>query len=773
MSTAKLKVMQPAPMTFTVSFFNGKSDNEPKPQQMSWQEFVTRLSSPVVRGHKDGELFSPVAFIGKRAKENVTEACMLVLDYDHEADIKRELQMWRERGYTFIAYTTYSHSEKEHRFRVVIPLAAPISADQFPLLWQWAFASSGGKIDRAASDISRMFYTPAVAGKDAAWLFESVEGSLLDWRTLNLQEAKPAHAHKADAPAQVGTLRLNQDAEPPPVKWSLLCEAEPRALASFNHTRRTPDGSASSYDMALANYAARAGWTEQEIADLIIAHRRTHDAKPKADLQDYLARTIAEARSKATLPPTQLDESLHTVCVASTRDGSEQRTFKLSDYGNAERLVARHGGDLRYCHQLKKWLVWSDNRWREDTTAEATRRAKETVRAMYAEAEGISDSKERESFVKFVLRSEAQASIAAMIALAASERGVTVLPEELDADPFLLNCANGTLDLRTGLLREHRREDLITKLSPVSFNPQARSDIWEFFLRDATGGDKELEKFLQRAAGYSLTGDTREEVLFFIHGPQAAGKSTFMETIKATLSDYARTSDFEAFLSRREVGSPRNDIARLAGARFVASIEVDEGKKLAEGLVKMLTGGDTVTARFLHKEFFEFRPAFKLWLAANHAPRVRDDDEAMWRRILRVPFVHTIPKARRDPKIKAHLRDAATAGPAVLAWMLRGCLDWQRDGLRVPPAVEEATQEYRESQDPLKDFIADCCVLMPTAWTPTADLRNEYERWAKERGERYLLVGNAFIARLKAHGCAPKVRLNVRGWLGVGLAGGN
>jgi putative DNA primase/helicase len=770
MSTAKLKVMQPASATFTVSFFNRKSDNEPKPQQMSWEEFVARFSRPSIRQYKDGELFSPAIFNGTRAKENVTEACMLVLDYDHDADIKHELQMWRERGYTFIAYTTYRHSEKEHRFRVVIPLASPIPADQFPLLWKWALDSSGGKIDRAASDVSRMFYTPAVASKDAAWLFESITGSLLDWRTLDLQAAKPAHTRKAEAPAQVGALRLNRAAEPPTVKWSLLCEAVPRAFAMFNHTQRTPDGSASSYDMSLANYAVSAGWTDQEIADLLIAHRRTHNAKPKADLNYYLARTIAEARSEAA--PAQLDESAHTGCIVGTRDGSEQRAFKLSDYGNAERLVVRHGADLRFCHQLKKWLVWSGDRWREDATAEVTRRAKETVRAMYGEAAGIPDPKERESFVKFVLRSEAEARIAAMIALAESERGIPVMQEELDADPFLFNCANGTLDLHTGRLREHRREDLITKLSPVIFDMQARSDMWELFLRDATGGDAELEKFLQRAAGYSLTGDTREEVLFFIHGPQAAGKSTFMETIKAALGDYARTSDFEAFLSRRDVGSPRNDIARLVGARFVASIEVDEGKKLAEGLVKVLTGGDTVAVRFLHKEFFEFRPAFKLWLAANHAPRVRDDDEAMWRRILRVPFVHTIPKAQRDPKIKAQLRDAATAGSAVLAWMLRGCLDWQRDGLRVPQAVEEATQEYRESQDPLKDFIAECCVLMPGAWTPTADLRAEYERWTKERGERHPLVGNAFTARLKAHGCAPKVRSNVRGWLGVGLAGG-
>jgi hypothetical protein len=377
MSTAKLKVMQPAPITFAVSFFNSKKDNKPKQQLMSWEDVVKRLSQASIRQSKDGELFCAATFTGRRAKENATEACMLVLDYDHDADIRQELQVWREHGYTFIVYTTHSHTEKEHRFRVIIPLAAPIPAAQFPFLWQWAFALSGGKIDRAASDISRIFYTPAVRDKDAAWFFESVEGSLLDWRTLNLHEVKPAPVRKAEAPMQVGTLWLHQDAEPPPVKWRLLCEAEPRALASFNHTSPTPDGSASSYDMALANYAARAGWTDQEIADLIIAHRRAHEAKPKADLQGYLARTIAEARSKTTpaaaLEPAQIDEMVSAVCVAGTRDSREQRAFKLSDYGNVERVVARHGPDLRYCHQLKKWFAWSGNRWRQDVTAIFTR----------------------------------------------------------------------------------------------------------------------------------------------------------------------------------------------------------------------------------------------------------------------------------------------------------------------------------------------------------------------------------------------------------------
>ncbi len=290
--------------------------------------------------------------------------------------------------------------------------------------------------------------------------------------------------------------------------------------------------------------------------------------------------------------------------------------------------------------------------------------------------------------------------------------------------------------MKPGELREHRREDLITKLAPVEYDPEARLDLWDRFLAEATGGDQELMRFLQRAAGYSLTGETDEEKLFFVHGPAAAGKSTFLEALKAAMGDYAQTADFETFLARQQVGGPRNDVARLAGARLVISIEVDEGKRLAEGLVKTLTGGDTVTARFMYRESFEFKPQMKLWLAANHAPKVSDDDEAMWRRILRVPFERVIPKEKRDPKVKATLRDPEIAGPAILAWAVQGCLTWQREGLGVPPIVEQATSAYRLDNDPLREFFASCCVFGPTKTVTVSDLNNEYESWCNDNRER-------------------------------------
>jgi putative DNA primase/helicase len=446
------------------------------------------------------------------------------------------------------------------------------------------------------------------------------------------------------------------------------------------------------------------------------------------------------------------------------------RAYPLTDTGNAERLVLRHGENIRYCHPQKTWWVWTGRRWEPDRNGAVMDLAKSVARELYQAAWEIPDADRKKQTALWAIRSESTDKKKAALVSAQSEPGIPILPEHFDADLFLLNCLNGTIDLRTGELRPHRREDYCTKLAPVVYDPSARSPLWERFLREACGGDEDLISFMQRAVGYSLTGSAAEEKLFFVHGPAAAGKSTFLEAVKATLGDYAKSADFESFVQRREAGAVRNDIAELAGRRFVVSIEVDEGKKLAEGLIKLLTGGDTVRARFLYQEAFEYVPQFKLWLAANHAPRVRHDDSAMWRRILRIPFESVIPQARRDPSVKARLKDVEESGPAILAWAVEGCLRWQEEGLGVPEAVEEATEQYRLDMDPLRDFIADCCVLAPHAWTPAAKLREAYERYCREVGEKHLLRPEQFGQCLRQRGCEPKKRKEgMRGWQGIGL----
>ncbi len=408
----------------------------------------------------------------------------------------------------------------------------------------------------------------------------------------------------------------------------------------------------------------------------------------------------------------------------------------------------------------------------------ANQLAVKTARSIVQEAKEL-DHDKRGKYLKWSYDSECTARLAAMLNAAKSVAPIAAYGSQFDTNSWVLNCLNGTVDLRTGKLRSHSPADMITKLAPVQFDPTAKLELWDNFLRTATDNDDSMVEFLQVAVGYSSTGSTAEEKLFFVWGPTASGKSTLLEAVKATLGDYAQTANFESFIRRQQVGSARNDIAKLAGARFVVSIEVDEGKRLAEGLVKMLTGGDTISARFLYKEEFEFMPQFKLWLAANDAPQVKDTDEALWRRILRVPFEHTIPEQDQDPKVKATLRDAKIAGPAILAWIVQGCLKWQQQGLRVPEVIEQSTEEYRQSQDPLREFYEADCIFRPTAFVPIKDLKEAYEKWAEEVGiERKCKLGRKdFNERLQAKGCVQKptryvdagTTKNSRCWHGVTL----
>ena len=408
--------------------------------------------------------------------------------------------------------------------------------------------------------------------------------------------------------------------------------------------------------------------------------------------------------------------------------------FRATDGGNADRLVAFIGTTTKYCPDTGHWLTWGGKRWVADEDGEMMRRARATVGKMFSDAVAQFDSQKRDALLKHAKASEAKSRLDAMIAIAASDASIVVRRQELDANPMLLNCSNGTLNLATGNLQPYDPADLITHLSPVNYDREARSDLFYRFLTTVTNGDAPLQNFLQRIAGYSLTGDASEEVLVFLHGPSATGKSTFVEAIKAVLGDHAKTADFEAFVKKREAGI-RNDLARLAGARVVVSNEVDEGKALAESVIKTVTGGDVISARFLHKEFFEYAPTFKLWLVANYAPAVNPSDEAMWRRILRVPFECVIPEEDRDPEVKRLLRKDPDTMSAVLAWAARGCREWLRDGLAIPECVRQASRAYRASMNPLKDYVEAMCVLHPAASVATSVLYQDYSHWCEAEHE--------------------------------------
>jgi len=410
------------------------------------------------------------------------------------------------------------------------------------------------------------------------------------------------------------------------------------------------------------------------------------------------------------------------------RAGEEHE--RLTDVGNARRFARANRGEILYCHTWNCWMVWDGVVWHADQTGEAMRRAKDVVRNMYREAGELPEGPARAQLAKHATSSERSSRLEAMIKLARSEESIPVLPDEFDADSWVLNLENGVLDLSTGELREHDPANLCMKQAPIRFSSEATCPRWDSFLREIFDSNDELISFIGRAVGYFLTGSTKEQKLFFLYGRGANGKTTFVEVVRALLGTYAVATDSSS-ITRRGRRGVRNDVARLNGARLATAQETDFDEPLDEPLVKQLTGGDTITARFLYSEAFDFKPRFKLLLAGNHKPVIRGTDDAIWRRIVLIPFEVTIPEKEQDRDL---LRKLLRELPGILAWAVRGCLDWRSRGLLIPRSVLNATAEYRTESDFVGDFIADCCVLDPAARESATDLNRAHTEWARENG---------------------------------------
>lgn len=440
--------------------------------------------------------------------------------------------------------------------------------------------------------------------------------------------------------------------------------------------------------------------------------------------------------------------------------------YRMNDIGNAQRLIDVFGKDLRYCHKWKKWLVWDGKRWNEDAPYIVTQYAQAAVDGMYADADEIFDYREREDFLEFAVKSGNSPRISAMLTIAQDAKSIPITPDDLDTEKFYLNCANGTVDLRTGYMKAHDRSDLLTKLLPVPWNPTAQCPQWENFLYRIMDGNKKLVEFLRRAIGYSLTGSTREQCLFVLYGTGRNGKSTLLNTIKRLLGEYARQSAAETFMVKKNTSGPGDDVAMLRGARFVTAIETEENQRLAESMVKQLTGGDTVSVRRLYENFFEFEPEFKIFLATNHKPNIRGVDEGIWRRIRLVPFAVRISDDEVDPDLDQKLAEELEG---ILSWCVQGCLDWKDDGLQEPEEVWGATREYREEMDVLGAFLEDVCLVGKDYTVTSGDLYRAYQNWAEENGER-AMSQKALAKRLQERGFALGKPNRVRGWFGLMLS---
>lgn len=412
--------------------------------------------------------------------------------------------------------------------------------------------------------------------------------------------------------------------------------------------------------------------------------------------------------------------------VEEREDHDEQQT----DVGNGRRLVRRFGDNLHWSRPLG-WLAWDGERWARDDRCDVFRLAKESAKEMRIEAETL-DGDDRKAARKHALASEKAERIRAAISMAQSEPRMFVRAEDLDANPWLLTVSNGTLDLRTGTLGPHLRKNLATKVAFASYDKKAKCERWLRFLSE-TFDDPAVIDFLHKAIGYTLTGITTEQVFFLCHGQGSNGKSTLLSVIRLLLGDLAANADFSTFLATKaQSHGPRGDLARLAGVRLVTSTEPDGGGAFSESTIKAITGQDPITCAFKFQDEFSYVPQFKLWLAANHKPRIRGRDHAIWRRPRLIPFDNIVPDEKQDKELGIALAHELAG---ILSWAVEGCKKWQKEGLKPPEKVVLSTQKYREEQDTLAEFLEDCCNVTPSYDCLAGDLYAAYRKWAESENE--------------------------------------
>jgi len=446
-------------------------------------------------------------------------------------------------------------------------------------------------------------------------------------------------------------------------------------------------------------------------------------------------------------------------------DESLASDLPLTELGLARRLVQSFDGRVRYAPQIRSWYFYDGQRWAEDITGEIVRRAKQVIDGLYAEARFSPDK--REELTRAWLKFQSASRIRSVVELATTEPDVPVLMDEFDADHYALNVANGAVDLRTGTLRPHDPAELHSKVVPIPYDPDAVAPIWERFLREVFNGDETLVGFVQRYAGYSLTGDVREQLLLFGHGGGANGKSTMFGMLRQLAGDYGVQLDPELLTVGAHENHPTG-LTDLRGARMVTTTETEAGKRLAEALVKSLTGGDPIRARRMRQDYFEFMPSHHIWLASNHLPPIRGTDWGIWRRIALVPFDVSFEGEQRDEELPVAL---AAEARGILAWAVRGCLEWQQGGLRIPERVQAATAQYRADNDHVGRFIADCCVVNDSAYVACKALRDAYEVWCAENSENVwssTALGKALRGR--NFDSTQMGTSRTRTWLGIGLA---
>jgi len=729
---------------FDVAFFLGKNDNRPECCQISLEKLLDGLSKFKTRTDKDGRLWSPTRYkknSDRRSNDAVEALTCFVLDMDGGFDPHDFLDAWKE--WTYVVHSTFQSTKECPKWRAVFPLAAAVPAAE----WEKVYAKlsctlSANLVDPACKDLARMYYTPSCPPEREGerFVYKNM-GRLLDPAEIpDLPE--PDHERIPESRSYSGKILPGVDYSEKtrwedilePAGWQIFREnyrgqtlwVRPGKKKSQGCSAKTGPGPNGDRFYA---WSSEAGVPHGKALDKFALYAFLYHNGDFPAAADKLRSNGYGGQQ--TEPPS---------VVSEIREG-ELRRFNLTDLGNAERFVAIHGSNLRYCHLWGRWLFWDGRRWEIDETG-GTRvyeLAYLMVRQMQKEAADSTDEDLRKSLGPWAHKCETRSRIENIVAMARTFPRLNVTPAQLDRHPDWLNLANGTYDTKTGELRPHSKDDLLTRLIDIPYSDSADCPKFRAFLKQVLSDDLPLVQYVVKALGYSITGCTQEQCFFFLHGTQGNnGKSTFVETILRIVGDYGCQTPTETLMARKDPGIS-NDIARLKEARFVAAPETEQGSRLNEGLVKRLTGGDTITARYMHQEFFEFKPQFKIWMSGNHRPNIRGTDDAIWRRVVPIPFQVVIPPEERNPELQ---EEFWAEREGILGLLIDGCKVWRRDRLARPESITKEAGEYREEMDVLGSFLDECTIVDVGAVVKSSELYERYVNWTKRNGEFQLSQKN-------------------------------
>lgn len=503
--------------------------------------------------------------------------------------------------------------------------------------------------------------------------------------------------------------------------------------------------SQSEADLALCNHLAF--WTGRDEAQMDRIFRTSGLMRKKWDekrgIETYGNITIGKACAacaeiyEANKYPD--DTSIAVRFFQKDGETTGAPSYDATDTGNAHRLYDKYGNSLKYSYNRKSWYYWTGKKWIIDECGEVKRLADEICEDLKKEAWNIADEELQQAALKFARRTANSSAKEAMVKECQHLYDIPASPDMFDSYPEYLNCQNGVVNLRNGELMPHDSRMMMSKICGCEYDVKRRKPKrWLKFLDEITSGNKELQDYIQKCVGYSISGSNVEQCAYFLYGMGNNGKSTFLDTIADMLGDYASNAQPDTIMLQSRLGSSgggaNTDIARLKSARFVTCEEPTEGVRLNEGLLKQLTGGSKVTARFLYSNEFEFTPEFKIWVATNHKPVIRGTDVGIWRRIKLIPFEVNIAKDKVDKNLKYKLRQEF---PQILAWAVEGFMRWQLEGMNDPETVLEATKDYKQEMDLIAGFVEQCVIIDYDSEEkiPASDLFAVYSKWAKANNE--------------------------------------